>query len=493
MLDLDKVLAVPNLPTLPTVAVKVLERSRDPKVDLSELGSIVQSDQALTTKVLRTVNSSYYGLADPCPSVHRAVTYLGLNTVKSLVLGFSLVEVSRHCRDGFDLVDYWRRCLYSAAAARRIAQLTRRTDPEEAFTAALMQDIGMLAMHTALGDRYGELLVSTRGDHSSLPGHEQSALGFSHAEAGGRLGERWRLPDQLVDPIRQHHGSPGGPGDPMVATVVLAYHVSNLVTARDRQAAYRVMDSMFAQTFRFTLEQKRRLLYETLGDARELSSLLEVDVGHHPDMSALMAEADEALMAHQLGVQREAEALRQSSQELARAATTDALTGVGNRKRFDEELALRFEEARRGTPLGLLIADADRFKNVNDTYGHQVGDQVLIEMACRIHEAVGGSGTVCRYGGEEFAAILPGSSREAAARIAERARRAIEARPFPVAPGSLESVSVSASFGVAVVEPAFAHLLARPGQLVQMADRSLYAAKSAGRNCVRVFAPRLAA
>jgi hypothetical protein len=267
--------------------------------------------------------------------------------------------------------------------------MTRRADPEEAFVAALMQDVGMLAMHTALGERYGELLAATRGDHSLLPTQERSALGFSHADAGGRLGERWRLPEQIVVPIRRHHGDAAGPPgaaheSPMVATVVLAYHFSNVLTSRDREAACRLVDRAAAQSFRLSQEQKRRLLYETLGDARELSSLLEVDVGRLPDVTAIMAEADDALMAHQLGVQREAEELRQASRELARAATTDALTGVGNRKLFDEELAERFDESRRGgMPLGLVIADADRFKSLNDTYGHQVGDHVLAATAAR--------------------------------------------------------------------------------------------------------------
>ena len=144
---LDKVLASPKLPTLPAVATKMLQLTSNPDVELDDIADLVQYDQALSAKILKTVNSSYYSLRQPCTNIKRALTYLGLNTVKSLVLGFSLVDLTRHNDDGFDLMDYWRRCVYSAAAARRIAMVTGTCDADEAYIAALMQDIGMLAMH----------------------------------------------------------------------------------------------------------------------------------------------------------------------------------------------------------------------------------------------------------------------------------------------------------------------------------------------------------
>src|SRR5262245_29063791 len=113
---LENVLACPNLPTLPGVAMRVLELTRDPGTSINKIAQVVQNDPALTAKVLKTVNSSYYGLAQPCPSIARAMGILGLNTVKAIVLGFSLVDTTKRAGpdDRFDLAAYWRRAVYGA-------------------------------------------------------------------------------------------------------------------------------------------------------------------------------------------------------------------------------------------------------------------------------------------------------------------------------------------------------------------------------------------
>ena len=216
---LQDVVTCPNLPSLPTVALELLEVTRDDDVPLDQIARVVQNDPALTAKILRTVNSSYYGLARPCSTISRALVYLGLSTVKSLVLSFGLVELTGRTRRGLDLVEYWRRSLVSAAAARRIAARSGHGDAEEAFIAALMQDIGMLAIHVAAGDQYHGLLAHAGADHTRLPGIEQQVLGFDHAQVGGRLGHRWRLPGSMVEAIERHHHAPTGSDSWLVRAV----------------------------------------------------------------------------------------------------------------------------------------------------------------------------------------------------------------------------------------------------------------------------------
>ena len=106
---------------------------------LTQLADVIENDQALATKILRTVNSSYYGLRKRCTNIRQAINFLGLNAVKSLALSFSLVETIDDPNDvTFDYVDYWRRGVYSAVAARFIAQTANLTCPDEAFFGALM-------------------------------------------------------------------------------------------------------------------------------------------------------------------------------------------------------------------------------------------------------------------------------------------------------------------------------------------------------------------
>lgn len=472
----------------------MLELTRDPEVKLKTIASTVQNDQALASKILRTVNSSFYGLSKPCPTISRALAYLGLSTVKSLVLGFSLIEVSGDDEGEFDFIGYWRRGLYAAAAARRLAALSPAIDPEEAFIASLMQDIGMLAINATLVGEYGSLVASAGDDHRRLPGKEREAFGFTHAEAGAELGRKWRLPQALIDVIEHHHCVE----QPSVENPVLLLiaRIANLVVdCIDDQSEERLqrLEREAAKLPGSTLLDVNKLVAGVVEDGIELSRLLRVSIGARPDLSTILVQAEEARIEHQLHMQSEFEQLRHTNDELVKETITDGLTGIGNRRHFDETLAERFEQARSfNSQLGVVLVDADRFKSLNDTHGHQAGDVVLIELAQRMEEQVGDRGTVCRYGGEEFAIILPGADRRAAAAMAEAVRRRIDGTPFDLSSvvDTPETLVASASFGVAVFEPEVSALLDTPHRLVQAADKALYAAKQAGRNCVRVFSAK---
>ncbi len=159
---------------------------------------------------------------------------------------------------------------------------------------------------------------------------------------------------------------------------------------------------------------------------------------------------------------------------------TDRLTGLGNYRRFEEAIAEEWARTQRdGLPLALLIADLDHFKQVNDQHGHEVGNLALKHVAKLWRENSRRFDIVCRYGGEEIAFLLPNTDLESAIQMAERHRRRLEHLPLDYAG---KPIALSASFGVAV------HTLQAPlseQALVATADRWLYAAKAAGRNCVR--------
>jgi diguanylate cyclase (GGDEF)-like protein len=163
---------------------------------------------------------------------------------------------------------------------------------------------------------------------------------------------------------------------------------------------------------------------------------------------------------------------------VASQATTDSLTGLANRWTFDEELALEWRRAERvGDPLGLILADLDNFKAVNDTYGHQVGDQVLRTVGQVLAAGVRQVDLAARYGGEEFAVIVPEADLAGAATLAGRLRKALEDTQIGLPDGS--TISVTASFGVASKDE-----LPRAEELVAKADEALYEAKRSGKNRV---------
>jgi len=172
--------------------------------------------------------------------------------------------------------------------------------------------------------------------------------------------------------------------------------------------------------------------------------------------------------------------------EVKSMADHDGLTKIANRRRFEERLD---EEAQRHgryeLPLSLILFDLDHFKNVNDTFGHQTGDAVLRGMAGLLLESLRGSDLPARFGGEEFAVILPHTSREQALLLAERIRQRVAGRDF----GELDQkVRLTVSAGVAALEPG-----ASSQELVSLADQALYLAKNGGRNRVVVAAPEAGA
>lgn len=162
---------------------------------------------------------------------------------------------------------------------------------------------------------------------------------------------------------------------------------------------------------------------------------------------------------------------------LERQALTDSLTGIHNREKFDETLALEVDRARRyGTPLSLIMFDIDHFKDVNDLHGHQVGDTVLISLTRIISAHIREHDIFARWGGEEFMILAPGIPAESAAQLAEKLRGLVEEADFPVAG------HVTISLGVAQFQADDT-----PRSLAKQVDDALYRAKRGGRNRVEIF------
>lgn len=171
---------------------------------------------------------------------------------------------------------------------------------------------------------------------------------------------------------------------------------------------------------------------------------------------------------------------REAKRKLQDLASRDGLTGVLNRRALEERLFEAFSyQQRRGTSLSIAMLDLDHFKHINDSFGHQAGDEVLRESARRVMAVIREYDSIGRYGGEEFMVILPDTSSEEAAQIAERIRSAIAERPISTLDGS--SVPATLSIGLATAEPVFGGHLK---QVVEAADAALYRAKRGGRNRV---------
>jgi diguanylate cyclase (GGDEF)-like protein len=177
--------------------------------------------------------------------------------------------------------------------------------------------------------------------------------------------------------------------------------------------------------------------------------------------------------------------LRRTQQKLAEQAITDELTGLKNRRAFDERLQEEFRRAQRYTdPVSLIMLDLDHFKNVNDRYGHQLGDEVLRGAAEQIRGSTRDPDICARYGGEEFAVILPKTHLSGALSVAERIWKQLGAREYAAPGPGGTPFHVTASLGLAFYP---SKDIATPELLLRYADEALYQAKRAGRNTICLY------
>ena len=278
-------------------------------------------------------------------------------------------------------------------------------------------------------------------------------------------------------PIRYHERPDDAEAElqTLVRSVALGNRVADIFISDEGDGA--ALDTYFTQADawfgipRTEAEPTLKQIHEQTADLSDLFDLPTGDLGN-PD--EILARANETLMQITLQSQQE-------NRQLVDQVSTDALTGLSNRRALDGYVNDQFALASANNPVSVLFIDLDHFKRINDVHGHPFGDRMLVVFATTLSDAVGGRGTVFRYGGEEFAVVCPDTDRGAATQIAESARNAVES-DARVSTDDGGAVTVTCSIGVATHG---GETFETADQWLKAADESLYAAKSAGRNCVR--------
>ncbi|MFM1822748.1 MAG: putative diguanylate cyclase YdaM [Planctomycetota bacterium] len=495
---LERVLSSPNLPTLPAVAMRVLELTAKPDVSLREIASVIEHDPAIATKVLRTVNSSYYGLTRRCGSIQQALAFLGMQTVKALVLGFSLARSIDGGGDdevSFDFLSYWRRSIYAAAAAREIAIATRRTDPDEAFIAALLAEVGTVALWRAYGDRYLQTIDLARGDHRRLGAHEDRAFGTSHADVGAEMLVRWRLPDEIAEAVRTHHRShEAAPDAAMLArTVELAGTAASVLSMRDATAELVRYRRDGQDWFAIRPAPLTNLLQRIADKADELSRAFGLDTGAAPDVDGLLRAAAEL---------RESQHLVDPEATIARSETVPSagLAGTPDARAFGTDLEQEFlDRAEGGAPrhagVGAMLVGVDRARSIQEAFGQRGVEAAMEAVAAAVRTAMPRSSTLYRFVGAELAILARETDAEEMCRFAETVRRAVTERLVENGAGS-GGFPVTVSVGVAIYETApelrATNGIETPDQLVSAAMYALACGRR-HRNRVVVFRRELRA
>ena len=205
---------IENLPTLPTIVSEVTRLLKDPLTSASDVSKVISEDQSLSARVLKLVNSAFYGFPERISSINHALVILGFRAVEDLVLMASVFNVFSKDSGGADFsrAEFWKHAIGCAVAAKIIGEKVRVISAEDLFVAGLLHDIGKVVLDQYMHNDFKEIVGVVKARDILMAEAEKMVLGVTHAEVGGWLAERWGLPSWLVKVIRFHH-QPEAAGD----------------------------------------------------------------------------------------------------------------------------------------------------------------------------------------------------------------------------------------------------------------------------------------
>lgn len=505
MLDPKRIWSSSQLPTLPGVAVKLLELTKDPETEIRQVIDVISADPAISAKILKSANSSFFGLASEVRTIDRAVPLLGTTVATSLALSFSLNDdamsrgpVANHYEA------YWRQSIVQACAAELLGRRQSKALAGEFFLCGLLLDLGRLAMLKTIARQYQEMLDSDAAKQTPLAECETESFGFNHVEIGAKLMANWKLPQVMVQAAELHHAPLDRFGElsdqphyQLVTAMAAAACVGDYVCTPLKGQALDRLRHVASEHCGLSSGELDDFLKQVDERIKQAGDLFKVDMTELGSPAELMVEANEQLaqlalrehlastqaVVRQQTAEAEMRALESKNIELQQQALHDPLTKLYNRHFFDAALEKEYNRCiRTATPVGVIFADVDHFKRLNDTYGHQAGDIVLQRIAKLFGDTVRNSDTVGRFGGEEFVILVSQPSEKGLEKLADRIRERVAAEEFQF---NGQIIRVTVSLGAAVIIPGrLAHGTQK--DLIAAADACLYESKQAGRNRVTV-------
>lgn len=194
---------IESLPTLPIIASNILNELNNPNSSIKDIAAIIVRDQSISTKILKLVNSAFYGFPKRVGTISHAISILGFEAVRGLILGISLVDTFRIKE--FDLTHFWKHSIQTASMASQVAKKIHYLRDDEAFTVGLIHDIGKLVLMLKKSEIYKQVLQEMKENKKSEIELERQYLHTDHALVGASLAKLWNFPLSYVDAIANHH------------------------------------------------------------------------------------------------------------------------------------------------------------------------------------------------------------------------------------------------------------------------------------------------
>lgn len=479
-----------SFPTPPAVAMQVIALAQDPDIDLARVADTVSGDPAIAAKVMRIANSAMYARRRQSTNLRQALIVLGLNATLTLALSFTLVStLRRDSTRGFDFEAYWKRAIMAATWGKLLASEFGRRDAEEVFLAALLQDIGMLAIDKIAPDTYAGI-SPFQIEHNRVSQHEKTCIETDHRSVGAWLLKSWNMPAALLRGVQHSHDPSAGGVEPehreFVRCVALSGDMADVWLTDQSETGIRragaqahkhlgILPNRLAEMFAIIREQ-----------VPVAEGLFEMEIFPGDQLQDIVETAREILVVRNLyeidknkDLESQKSRLKEENSVLKVESERDGLTGVYNRRAFEEAVEREFVAASKNKwPLSVVFVDLDHFKGINDTHGHQGGDAMLKAVADLLTGTLRDSDIVARYGGDEFVLLLPGVDSAQVDAVADRLVK--RARVTQVDGGNGARISITLSLGIATRDADSA--FASSQELLAAADAALYYSKRNGRN-----------
>ena len=477
-----------KLPTLPEVALKLVEIAQQDEPDYIEISRIIRSDPVVSGKILKTVNSAIFGFRQKIETIEQAIPKLGMTLLRTLILSFHL---SRHKTDKEILEpilqDLWRCSLTQAAFAELIAEQIETVDPPTCFLAAILQDIGVLAMLCEAPTEYLENVLD-RENFPNVAAAERSHFGCSHVDVSVAIIEKWGMADCFGEAIQHHHDKVAGKHLKKANLLIPILQGASLgasVLFSSRSSAMRLdvsltqwIDFLRAQ-FGFSESQVEGMISEVNHRVGEYSSVFKFNIGESVQTEEVIAAAKTMLQEITLKSQMELVAHKTSNRKqnpYTEEMYRDPLSGLYNRRYMSDNFEdLLAPLVKKRKPMVCLFLDVDKFKKINDENGHSVGDKAIVHVAQWLTKSIRDTDLAIRLGGDEFLVILPNVKESEYKKIASRI--VDEAPPMELDEG--RTMRISLSVGCIFYQPAKGDVF-DVNWLIDQADQLMYQAKKEG-------------
>jgi putative nucleotidyltransferase with HDIG domain len=199
--------AIHELPTLSAVAMKLGRLLMDIDISAKDVAEVIQYDQAIVTKMLKMVNSAFFGFSNKVSSVQHALMLLGFNTVRNAIVAIDVINAlsTKNGIKGFDIADFWQHAIGVAVIGRHLDEETGHHFREDVFTGGIIHDIGKIIMAHYFSDRFQAVLETMHREQINYWDAEQRHFPVNHAEVGMQLAKRWHLPEGMCNVIGRHH------------------------------------------------------------------------------------------------------------------------------------------------------------------------------------------------------------------------------------------------------------------------------------------------